>query len=103
MGQRGPAPTPTPILDARGSWRAKGRDGEVQLPVKAPTCPAFLPDEAKDEWKRQCALLPQMGVLAEVDRAALAACWGGLDLASISNLAALVQTIKRTVEACNEF
>lgn len=75
MGQRGPAPTPTPILKLRGSPVAKQRTkgGEPQLPVERPACPAWLPREAKAEWNRQVKQLERMGVLAKVDRAALAA------------------------------
>jgi len=73
MSARGPSPTPTPILEARGSWRAKERAGEPRPPVKAPSCPAWLGKEAKAEWKRQVKLLVAAGVLAELDRAALAA------------------------------
>lgn len=72
MGLRGPAPTPTPILEARGSWRAKEREGEVEYERGIPTCPAFLGKEAKAEWKRQSKLLDAQGVIQQVDRAALA-------------------------------
>lgn len=71
---RGPAPTPTPILKARDSWRANERTGEVQFPEGAPPCPAFLNREAKAEWRRQVKQLQAAGILCQVDRAALA-CW----------------------------
>lgn len=73
MGARGPAPTPTRILEARGSWLAKGREGEPRPPVKAPSCPAWLPKEAKAEWRRQVKQLQAMGLVAEIDRPLLAA------------------------------
>ena len=79
MGVRGPAPTPTPILEMRGSWRAKERAGEPRLPAAAPSCPAVLKGEARAEWKRQCRQLERMRVVTEADRAALAAyceAWG---------------------------
>ncbi len=69
----GPAPTPTKILNARGSWRAKIRDGEPQLPVSRPSCPACLPAEAKSEWRRLVPQLIRMGVLSKVDRSMLTA------------------------------
>lgn len=72
MGKRGPAPTPTAILDARGSWRAKIREGEPTLPTAEPDRPAFLKGEALREWKRTLPLLAQMRVLTEADRATLA-------------------------------
>lgn len=73
MAGRGPAPTPTPILEARGSWRAKARKGEPHLPVKAPSCPAWLSKEGKAEWRRSVKALKDMGVLAEADRSILVA------------------------------
>lgn len=73
MAARGPAPTPTAKLKLRGSWRAKERPGEPAPAAKAPPCPDWLPDEAKAEWSRQVKQLLAMGVIAEVDRALLAA------------------------------
>jgi P27 family predicted phage terminase small subunit len=79
MGLRGPQPTPTPILQARGSWRAKGRADEVQFERGKPSCPAFLGKEARAEWKRQVKALDAAGILALADRAMLAVyceAWG---------------------------
>lgn len=73
MGKRGPAPTPTPILKARGSWRGKIKRGEPAPPVVAPACPDWLPDGARVEWGRLAGQLEALGVLAEVDRDALVA------------------------------
>lgn len=77
----GPPPTPSSILKARGSWRAKKRqkEGEPALSVERPSCPAWLSKEAKAEWGRQVKHLERMGVLAKTDRAALAGycqAWG---------------------------
>jgi P27 family predicted phage terminase small subunit len=69
---RGPQPTPTKILEARGSWRAKGRkDDPPAVPVECPTCPEILRGEARREWTRATAELERMGVLARVDRGML--------------------------------
>ena len=65
-------PTPAKILRARGSWRAKLRENEATLPVKAPPAPAWLSAEAKREWKLQVKQLEAMGLIAEADRALLA-------------------------------
>lgn len=73
MGARGPAPTPTPILEARGSWRAKERAGELRYERGKPSCPSWLCREAKAEWKRLIRLCDAAGVLQLVDRAMLAA------------------------------
>lgn len=79
MGRRGPPPTPTAILQMRGSSLVPQREGELSFPVSAPSCPTWLNAEAKAEWKRQVKHLESAGVIAEVDRAALAAyceAWG---------------------------
>lgn len=80
MGARGPAPTPTVLLAARGSWRAKdGREDEPQLPVEKPACPSWLKGEGRAEWNRQVKQLERMGCIAKVDRAMLASycdAWG---------------------------
>jgi P27 family predicted phage terminase small subunit len=71
MGSRGPAPTPKRILELRGSWRANHRDGELELPVEKPSCPATLSPEARAEWRRVVAELYKAGAIAKVDRAVL--------------------------------
>ena len=73
MGLRGPAPTPSKILKARGSRRADARAAEeVSLGTGAPKVPPNLPAEAAAEWARQVKALEAAGVVAPVDRAALA-------------------------------
>lgn len=64
MSLRGPTPTP-------GSKRHKNRKA-VQLPPETPAAPSWLTQEAKAEWRRQVQQLERMGVLAKIDRAALA-------------------------------
>lgn len=81
MGARGPAPEPTDMGIAKGSWRAKARakNGEVRFTVATPTCPVILHGEAKAEWNRQIKELEAVGVLQLPDRAILAAwceAWG---------------------------
>jgi P27 family predicted phage terminase small subunit len=63
--------TPTAILKASGSWRAKGRADEPKAALAAPAPPKFLAGEALAEWKRQVEELIALGVLAKLDRAAL--------------------------------
>lgn len=73
MGKRGPKPTPKSILKLRGSWRA-GLGGEgPQFAPGAPDCPEHVQGAAREEWERVTPLLEQAGLLATVDRAALAA------------------------------
>lgn len=72
MGRRGPPPTPTPILKRRGSWRAKARGAEPSAPPGRPPCPACLTGGARHAWQQLAPQLEGMGVLTQVDGAALA-------------------------------
>ena len=72
MGKRGPAKTPTAILERRGSWRAKERTGEPEFEDDVPQCPLWLRAEAKEAWEEivpRLAAVP--GLLKSVDRNAL--------------------------------
>ncbi len=68
----GPQPTPTAILKARGSWRAKVRADEPSPEPGRPACPTWIVGEARKEWRRIIGELSACGILARVDRAALA-------------------------------
>jgi len=79
MGARGPAPTPTAILELRGSSalrykdsHPRSRDGEPRPANRRPSCPSFLQGEARKEWNRVVKELLAMGCLAELDRGLLA-------------------------------
>ena len=79
MGARGPAPTPTEVLKARGSPHANTRTGEVAYPIDAPDCPKWLGKDAKLEWKRVVALLIEARCVATIDLALLTSycqAWG---------------------------
>lgn len=74
MGRRGPAPTPTPILQLRGSKRVTKRRNQMEAkgPEGTPDCPDWLDGEARARW---CDLVPQlerMGVLTLVDQGPVA-------------------------------
>jgi P27 family predicted phage terminase small subunit len=72
MGLRGPKPTPKPILEGRGSWRAtEGGDG-MKAKAEIPPCPKGLGPIARREWRRQSKILLDLGVISSLDRAALA-------------------------------
>lgn len=80
MGARGPARTPTAILQARGSWLADEpeRKHEPEFTVGTPERPKFLSPMADQEWNRLVKLLVPSRVLTEADRMALASlceCW----------------------------
>ena len=70
---RGPAPTPTAVLKLRGSWRAKTRADEPQPATAKPPCPQWLAPAAKREFERVAQELVELGVLAKIDMAVLAA------------------------------
>lgn len=65
MGQRGPTPTPTAILSARGSWRANGRPQGPEALSEVPEPPADMRESAKQLWFDLGQQLVGMGVLSE--------------------------------------
>jgi len=71
MGQRGPRPTPSAILKARGTYRADRAPGEVKGPRGIPRCPAGLDKFAKQCWGQVLPMLVSMGVLSRIDRNAI--------------------------------
>lgn len=87
MAQRGRKPKPTALKELEGNPGKRqlnanelGRIGEQQTKfatspkpkAKAPTCPKWLDDDAKKEWRRLSKQMEQMGILTEIDMAAFA-------------------------------
>jgi P27 family predicted phage terminase small subunit len=74
MGRRGPAPTPTPILQLRGSTLVTKRrkQREAQGPAGTPDCPDWLEPDARAAWDQLVPQLAAMGVLTRIDGNALA-------------------------------
>jgi P27 family predicted phage terminase small subunit len=72
MRGRKPKPTHLKLLEGNPGRRPFNA-GEPQPERRAPTCPAHLCPSAKAEWKRLAQQLHVLGVLTELDRAALAA------------------------------
>ena len=68
---RPPKPTRMKMLQGNPGKRALNQ-GEPKPKLKRPKCPAHLQGEARKEWNRISKLLVELGILAEVDRAALA-------------------------------
>lgn len=71
---RGPQPTPTMLLNARGSWRGKVRSKTEpgaggDLPIDPPN---YLNVDAKREWRRLQKILSNTQVAGKVDADALA-------------------------------
>lgn len=67
MGQRGPAPTPTKILEMRGSWRAKINSGEPQPEPGPPRTPRRLNTAAKRIWRELTRQLDDIGLVTKLD------------------------------------
>lgn len=86
---RGRKPTPTKILEARGSWRAKGRKGEPQLTGAEPEMPKSLNAAARACWRRLTPILLEMRVLTKGD-------W--LTLADLCMAWALLQKAEREAD-----
>lgn len=74
MGKRGPAPKPTHLKVVEGTYRKdRAAKNEPRPEPGAPNCPTWLHREAKREWRRIVPELERLGLLTELDRAALAA------------------------------
>jgi len=84
MGARGPQPTPTALLEARGSWRANGREGEPQFPVEIPDCPSWVPEAGRDWYLAHAAQAAAAGYMSAPMQTALAL--GALALADFLEL-----------------
>ena len=70
----GRRPLPTAVKRARGNpGKRKLNDAEPQPLLGEPEMPEDLPAAAAEEWKRIVPELRTLGVLAKIDRAALAA------------------------------
>ena len=75
MGSRGPKPLPANVHLLRGnpSKIPVGQLlGGIHPPVEIPRCPKHLQDEAKREWRRVAGELEGLGLISQLDRAALA-------------------------------
>ena len=72
MGQRGPRPTPTPILKLRGSRELESRRDEPIPDVGRPIRPSWVKGRARKVWEEITPKLARMGVLTKIDRLALA-------------------------------
>lgn len=71
---RGRKPVPTALRLVTGNpGKRPFNPHEPKPPIAIPSCPAHLSPSAKSEWKRLARTLHQLGVISELDRAALAA------------------------------
>lgn len=73
MGRRGPKPKPTALKKLAGNpGKRKLNRREPRPAAGTPACPAWLGAAARDEWRRVVPHLEQLGILTELDQAALA-------------------------------
>ena len=72
-GGRNRKPTALKILQGNPGRRPLKPDNEPQPTPAIPSCPDELSDLAKREWNRVAVELHALGVVSEIDRAALAA------------------------------
>lgn len=71
---RGRKPVPTVLKLINGNPGKRQLNRNEPKPVTAiPTCPAHLSPTGKAEWKRLARYLHDLGIISELDRAALAA------------------------------
>lgn len=80
MRGRKPKPTSVKELEGNPGKRALNR-AEPKPPSVVPDCPEHLQGPARTEWKRITAELLKLKLIAQVDRAALAAycmAWGDM-------------------------
>lgn len=81
----GPMPTPTAILEARGSGLVSKRKGEPKPPVGVPKCPACLSRQAKKAWREMSKSLESQGLITVVDWmsfACLCQAWAEFEIAT---------------------
>ncbi len=116
MARRGPAPKPTAlrVIEGNPGKRPLNLREPKPRPI-APSCPTWLSQEAKREWKRVAPELERLGLLTGLDRSALAAyciAWSHLHKAEkgmqargvISPYFTVVQRSAETVRKfCSEF
>ena len=94
MGSRGPAPTPSRVLQLRGTFKPSRRDPSAEVdfsPLTAlPKPPGFLDRVAKDEWARVGEQLIAKQLLTETDLAAFTTY-----CVNVSRVAACEKILKR--------
>ena len=69
---KGRKPKPQASKDLAGNQGHRKAPKTGAPPVEVPDCPPHLKGEACEEWKRICKELLQMGVIARIDRSAIA-------------------------------
>lgn len=103
MGKRGPKKTPKPILELRGSLRARGRTDNAIFNEKEIVCPAWLNGEARNTWDRMIPQLELLGLISEIDVFAFAryCLYGVLWLKELGNPGRTEATLERYANQLN--
>jgi P27 family predicted phage terminase small subunit len=70
---RGRRPLPSKLKQLRGNPGNRRNNNEPEPAIERPTCPSELTKLAKKEWRRIVPILEELGIVARIDRAALAA------------------------------
>lgn len=68
----GPPPTPTEILQQRGSWRGNVRGNEPKPAVGKPAMPPWVTGRARELWDELVGLLLPLGLVTVTDGLMLA-------------------------------
>ena len=70
---RGRKPKPTALKLIEGNPGKRAINGQEPMPpASLPDCPQHLTTEARAEWQRLAEILNGIGLLTQVDRAAMA-------------------------------
>jgi len=72
MGIRGPVPKTDERRRREGNPSKRPMKGKSPKPRGIPTCPPWLPQEAKREWKRVAPELIRLGIITNLDQSTLA-------------------------------
>ncbi len=72
MGARGRKPKPTALKRLDGTYRADRAAAHEPKPVGLPSCPRFLSDDGRREFRRVTKMLAEMGLIGRIDGNALA-------------------------------
>ncbi len=71
---RGRKPLPSNVVKLRGNpGKRRLNDAEPRPAGAAPSCPSYLGEVARKEWKRLAKELADLGLLTRIDRGQLAA------------------------------
>ena len=69
LAQRGRKPKPTAVKQLEGNPGKRQLNANEPKPAaRAPSCPKWLEDDAKKEWRRLAKQMEQLGILTEVDK-----------------------------------